>query len=379
MGRSRAVMIAGACLVLALCAAPAWGKPVFHPRVRNALGLVPPANSQGRFAAQADVASGAPTPLTYHGGSVMAGGITMHLVFWTGGTNPFQGKPSGAPADYVGMIERLYTDVAHDSLAPPTSSVSCRSSRRARRPVRSPPASTASRSTARAATTSSWTTIRIRRWPTSAPPRTTPRCASLTARCSTSSTGSSQATAGHAACTTSGWCSCRPASTNASCPACAGPTRSVGTTRSVDVGHGPTIYSVAVDPIIGGEVVAWGGPPGLPGRGGDAGRRRARDGRGHDRPGGPGLDGPQRLRGRRQVRGRPPAGDPARFAADGSPFNQVVDGHRCLFQEMWSNDDNACVQRTSLTSNPLPLPQVNFTQFSPWSATTSSPALRAWV
>ena len=50
-------MLAGACLVLALSAAPALGKPVFHPRVRNALGLVPPANSQGRFAAQADVAS----------------------------------------------------------------------------------------------------------------------------------------------------------------------------------------------------------------------------------------------------------------------------------------------------------------------------------
>ena len=101
---------------MALSAAPAWGKPMFHPRVRNALGLVPPANSQGKFAAQADVASGAPTPVTYHGGSVMAGGITMHLIFWTGGTNPFQGQPPGAPADYVGMMERLYTDVAHDSL-----------------------------------------------------------------------------------------------------------------------------------------------------------------------------------------------------------------------------------------------------------------------
>jgi hypothetical protein len=64
--RSRAVVIAAACPFMALSAAPAWGKPVFHPRVRNALGLVPPANGAGKFAAQADVASGRPplSPIT---------------------------------------------------------------------------------------------------------------------------------------------------------------------------------------------------------------------------------------------------------------------------------------------------------------------------
>jgi hypothetical protein len=31
---------------------------------------------------------------------------------------------------------------------------------------------------------------------------------------------------------------------------------------------------------------------------------------------------------------------------------------------MWSNNDNGCVQGTTLTSNPLPLPEVNLTQFS---------------
>ena len=61
----------------------------------------------------------------------------------------------------------------------------------------------------------------------------------------------------------------------------------------------------------------------------------------------------------------PQRGNPLGFAPDGSPFNQVVNGHEYLFQQMWSNDDDSCVQRTSLTSNPLPLPQVNFTQFSP--------------
>ena len=64
----------------------------------------------------------------------------------------------------------------------------------------------------------------------------------------------------------------------------------------------------------------------------------------------------------------PQRGNPLGFAPNGSPYNQVINGHEYLFQEMWANDDNAhsnCVQRTTDTSNPLPLPQVDLTQFSP--------------
>ena len=57
------------------------------------------------------------------------------------------------------------------------------------------------------------------------------------------------------------------------------------------------------------------------------------------------------------------------FAPDGSPYNQVVNGHKYLIQEMWANrDDNNnpdCVQATTNTTSPLPLPQVHLTQFSP--------------
>jgi hypothetical protein len=56
-------------------------------------------------------------------------------------------------------------------------------------------------------------------------------------------------------------------------------------------------------------------------------------------------------------------------ASDGSPFNQVVNGHKYLIQEMWANRGNTnnpnCVQSTTNTTNPLPLPQVQLTQFSP--------------
>ena len=47
----------------------------------------------------------------------------------------------------------------------------------------------------------------------------------------------------------------------------------------------------------------------------------------------------------------------------------MVNGHKYLIQEMWANRDNSntpdCVQATTNTTNPLPLPQVHLTQFSP--------------
>jgi hypothetical protein len=42
----------------------------------------------------------------------MTGGVTVHTIYWTGGTNPFQGRPPGAPHNYIGMIEQYLTDVA---------------------------------------------------------------------------------------------------------------------------------------------------------------------------------------------------------------------------------------------------------------------------
>src|SRR5205807_4972961 len=64
----------------------------------------------------------------------------------------------------------------------------------------------------------------------------------------------------------------------------------------------------------------------------------------------------------------PQDGDPLGFATNGSPYNQVINGDKWDLQEMWANhDDNGdpnCVQRTTTTTNDLPLPQVNLTQFS---------------
>ena len=309
---SRAVMLAAACLVLALAAGPAWGKPVFHPRVRNALGLVPPANSSGKFAAQADVASGAPTPVTYHGGSVMAGGITMHLIFWTGGTNPFQGQPPGAPADYVGMVERLFTDVSHDS-----GSMANIFSVLPQFAEGTAPGAITPGDYSIAFNAASADDVIMDSDPY---PAMADQCASPndTAICITD--GQVQTEVDHIVSTHGNgrglhdmWFMFLPAGVDECITAGVCGTNAFGAYHSVsDVGHGPTIYAVSIDPIIETSVAPGRGPAGVPGCRGGHGRRCARDGRGDDRPRGHRLDGPQRIRGRRQVRVRSSARQPAR-------------------------------------------------------------------
>ena len=362
---SRAVMIAGVCLFMALSASPAWGKPVFHPRVRNALGLVPPVNSQGKFAAQADVASGAPTPVTYHGGAVMAGGITMHLIFWTGGTNPFQGQPAGAPADYVGMVERLFTDVSHDSggMANIFSVLP-----------------QFAQGTARGAITPGDYSIGFNAanandviMDSNPYPPVADQCASPndTAICITD--GQVQTEVDHVVSAHGGgrglhnmWFMILPAGVDECITAGVCGTNAFGAYHSVsDVGNGPVIYAVSIDPIIETSVAPGADPQGYP----DA--EAAMDADVHETveamtdPEGIGWMDPNGFEVADKCEFGPQRGNPLGFAPNGSPFNQVVNGHEYLFQQMWSNDDNACVQRTSQTSNPLPLPQVNFAQFSP--------------
>src|SRR5215469_8484891 len=93
----------------------ASANPVFHPRIGPALGIFPALTFQNGRLRPAQSASQPLTPLTYHGGQTMTGGITVHTIYWTGGTNPFQGRPPGAPHNYIGMVEQYLTDVAHAS------------------------------------------------------------------------------------------------------------------------------------------------------------------------------------------------------------------------------------------------------------------------
>ena len=61
----------------------------------------------------------------------------------------------------------------------------------------------------------------------------------------------------------------------------------------------------------------------------------------------------------------PQEGAPLGYAPDGSPYNQVINGHQYLLQDMWSNAATGCVQSSTATGSPLPLHTVSLHQFSP--------------
>ena len=51
---------------------------------------------------------------TYHAGSVMTGGVTVHTIFWAPAGYGFQGSPGFGSRRYEGMIQQFFTDVAAD-------------------------------------------------------------------------------------------------------------------------------------------------------------------------------------------------------------------------------------------------------------------------
>jgi hypothetical protein len=54
------------------------------------------------------------------------------------------------------------------------------------------------------------------------------------------------------------------------------------------------------------------------------------------------------------------------YAANGSPYNQVINGHQYLIQMVWSNRAPGCVQSEVPGADPPRPPQVYLTQFSPF-------------
>ena len=133
-----------------------------------------------------------------------------------------------------------------------------------------------------------------------------------------------------------------------------------------DVGHGTTIYAVTIDPIIEAGAIY----PGRPIPQGNPDAEVTADIAGHETveamtdPQGVGYMDPNGFEVADKCEFGPQHGNPLGFASNGSPYNQVIDGDKWLLQEMWSNADNGCVQATTKTSSPLPLPQVFLKQFS---------------
>jgi hypothetical protein len=373
MARSRGLLLAIACLFCVALAPAAQGATKFHPRVGGALGLVPPLGGNGK-ARPADVATGPLVPAVYHAGSVMAGGVTVHTIFWAPSGYGFQPTPAGAPADYEGMIQQFFTDIAHDSGASGScSNAECNSM--SVLPQFAQGTSVGGITPGSYSISYSAPTDSIN--DTNPYPATSSQCASPggIATCLTDGQISSevdrivQSTSGTPRGLTNLWFVFLPPSVDECITPGACGTNSFAGYHSVSSvsGHGATIYAVAIDPIIEVTIPPGADPQNYP----DA--EAAINVAAHETveamtdPKGAGwLDSNGFEVGDKCETQN---GTPLGFAGNGSPYNQMINGHQYLFQEMWANAGNGgnpgCVQATTTTANPLPLPQVNLSQFNP--------------
>jgi hypothetical protein len=373
MGRNGAFVPAIVALLIGLFAPAAAANTSFHPRVGPALGLFPPVAGPHKLTAK-DVASGALTPETYHSGSVMAGGVTVHTVFWAPSGYSFQGSPGGAVPTYVGLIQQFFTDVAHDSGAAGGCTASgCNAftvlpqyAEGAAVGQITPGAYSLSYSPAADSIADS-----------DPYPAKSVQCASPMGVSTCVTDGQVQSEVDHLIQTGAGprgmnnlWFVFLPPNVDECIdPSMCGTNTFAGYHSVSNIsGHGVTIYAVAIDPLIEAPIGSGADPQGYP----DA--EAAINVAAHETveamtdPEGAGWMDPNGF----EVGDKcetPQTGTPLGFAPDGSPYNQVINGHEYLLQEMWANLDSSgndgCVQATTTTSNQLPLPQVNLRQFNP--------------
>jgi hypothetical protein len=373
MGRSRAIVAAIVVLALAAAAPSAWGA-TFHPRIGGALGLVPAHNHRGTVAA-GDVASGAQTPVTYHGGPVMSGGVTVHTVFWAPPGFAFQGSPGPGIPTYEGLIQQFFTDVAADRGASGTCTVSeCNAFTIERQYAEGTIVGQVTPGAYAINYNAATDSVNA----TDPYPGKASQCASPVgaAVCITDDQLTSEVD--HVVQSTGGarglhnlWFVFLPPGVDE----CIGPgdcgTNTFAGYHAVAnvAGHGVTIYAVAIDPIIEGLVPSGADPEGYPDAELTLVTAAHEVNEAITDPEGNGWMDPNGLEVGDKCESGPQIGTPLGFAMDGSPYNQVINGHRYLLQEEWANADSAgsadCVQATTTTSNQLPLPQVDLTQFNP--------------
>lgn len=369
----RAWLPATALLLCAAFASPALAATAFHPRVRGGLGLVAPVAGPGKVRPN-DVATGALIPVDYHGGPTMSGGVTVHTIFWAPAGYAFQGQPPGATGTYQGMIQQFFTDVAHDSTG--TSGATCTAGACDDFTVEPQYGSGTSPGQITPGNyTISYSAATDSVSDTDPYPPQSQQCASAEniGTCVTDGQVQSeidrvvQSTHGTPRGLTNLWFVFLPPNVDECVdPGVCGTNAFAGYHDVSDLGHGPTIYAVAIDPIVEGTFGPGSDPQGFPDAEATIDTAAHETNEAMSDPEGTAWwaseDGNE-IGDQCEAGGE--QGAPLGFAADGSPFNQVINGHEYYFQDMWSNADNACVQASTKTNDPLPLPQVNLRQFNP--------------
>jgi hypothetical protein len=397
--KNRALFAALVCAAVCVCAPAALGATKFHPRYKNALGLIPPVNSQGNFNTQEPNEAGLLTPVVYHGGQTMTGGVEVHAIFWTPeGTNTsFPVGPNGKTTPE--MLSQFYQDVSAAGTGTSGAPGPCDSSHQSNCNMFTTEPQFAW-GTSPGHITSGDNTINFNPATTTFPSGFNPandvimdtdpipggtQCSSPLAakHCILDSQVQTEVanlveSAGGASGGKSGlrnlWYVFLPPDVDECIGLDVCGTNAFGGYHSLSrvfPDNGVTIYAVTIDPTIEtGSVSQGADPQGNPTAEVDIDIAAHETNEAMTDPEGTGYMNPNGWEVADMCEFGPQHGTPIGYAANGSPFNQLINGHQYLLQENWSNDGDSnnpvpsCVQGTDETSNPLPRPQVSLRQFN---------------
>jgi hypothetical protein len=142
-----------------------------------------------------------------------------------------------------------------------------------------------------------------------------------------------------------------------------GTTAFAGYHSAFSLGHGLTVYAAIPDPQI-----EFTPPPGSDPEG-NAEAEETIDTVAHETVEamtdvGTGWMHPNGLETADKCENGPQLGAPLGYASDGSPYNQLIDGHRYLIQDIWSNARSGCVQTSTTVASIPALHTVDLRQFS---------------
>jgi hypothetical protein len=337
----------------------------FRPRVGSAMGLVP---HQGVL----DPAAGSAPLVVYHGGRVMRG-VTIHTVFWAPPGYRFDGSPGPGVPGYEALIKQFLVDATRGG--PATTDIFSTITQYHDRSGPGDPQLSYDPS------------VDSTDLATSYPGRTS-QCASPsgTATCLTDAQlqirlDSLIAAQGPRARGLSNlWLIFLPPDVDECIlPGSCASNAFAGYHGEFDRGHGPTVYVPVPDPLIELTPPPGSDPQGNPEAESTLVTVAHEVEESVSDPYGTGWMDPLGFEVGDKCEIGPQPGTPLGYAADGAPYNQLINGHEYLIQEMWSNDAAGCVQGSTAPGPTADLPTVSLRQFSALVSGSMGHAGRATV
>jgi hypothetical protein len=342
------VLVIVAATVMA-CAGTAAARGSFRPRIGNAMGIEPV------HGAASDTGEGPGIPAAYHGGSVMRD-VTIHTVFWAPAGYHFDGAPVAGSLGYQALIEQFLADVGHDSGG--TSNIFSTLDQYGDH-------------TGAGAYSLHYDPAADSLVDTHPYPAQSRQCPSPSgiATCVTDTQIQQELDSLIGAHGRRGmsnvWFVLLPPDVDEciSLGAC-GTSAFAGYHSEFDLGHGLTIYSPIPDPQI-----EFTPPPGSDPEGNPEAEETI-DTVAHEaieavtNPVGNAWMDPNGFEVADKCENGPQQGTPLGYAPDGSPYNQLINGHPYLIQDIWSNSRDGCVQSSSTVASTPALHTIILRQFS---------------